>query len=178
MKDRELINALKRREEGALQELMRRYNGLLRYVVRPILRDEGEIEECLSDIYWKLWEKIDTFDFSKGSLTAWLTVIARNTALNRVRYQKPKPDSLETLGEEPATEGPEEILLRKERLQQLMDVVNGLKEKERDLFYRRYYYCQSSVQIAAELGLTVRAVEGRLRRLRQKLRHSRYFNGE
>ena len=44
--------------------------------------------------------------------------------------------------------------------------------QERDLFYRKYYYCQSTAQMAAELGLTERAVEGRLYRLqglRQKL---------
>ena len=37
------------------------------------------------------------------------------------------------------------------------------------MFYRKYYYCQSTAQIAAELGLTERGVEGRLYRLRQKL---------
>ena len=41
---------------------------------------------------------------------------------------------------------------------------------ERELFYRKYYYCQSTAQMAAELGLTERAVEGRLYRLRQTLR--------
>ena len=40
----------------------------------------------------------------------------------------------------------------------------------RDLFYRKYYYCQSTAQMAAELSLTERAVEGRLYRLRQSLR--------
>ena len=178
MKDRDLIDALKCGEEGALQELMGRYSGLLRYVVRPILCDEGDIEECLSDIYWKLWKNRDVFDFSKGSVTAWFTVVARNTALDRVRRKREDPEPLDTIRDVPAVESPEEILLRKERLRALMDVVNSLKEKERDLFYRKYYYCQSSRQIAAELGLTVRAVEGRLRRLRQKLRYSRWLDGD
>ena len=42
---------------------------------------------------------------------------------------------------------------------------------ERELFYRKYYYCQSTAQIAAELGITERAAEGRLYRLRQRLRN-------
>ena len=46
----------------------------------------------------------------------------------------------------------------------------ALPVQERDLFYRKYYYCQSTAQMAAELGLTERAVEGRLYRLRQGLR--------
>ena len=35
------------------------------------------------------------------------------------------------------------------------------------LFYRKYYYLQPTAQIAAELGMTERAVEGRLYRLKK-----------
>ena len=48
--------------------------------------------------------------------------------------------------------------------------MRSLPIHERDLFYRKYYYCQSTAQMAAELSLTERAVEGRLYRLRQTLR--------
>ena len=41
---------------------------------------------------------------------------------------------------------------------------------DRNLFYRKYYYLQSTAQMAAELGLTERGVEGRLHRLRKRLR--------
>ena len=50
---------------------MRRYGPLLRYIIAPILPDEREQEECLSDIYWKIWEKIASFDPLRGSLRAW-----------------------------------------------------------------------------------------------------------
>ena len=45
-----------------------------------------------------------------------------------------------------------------------------LPPKDRMLFYRKYYYLQPTAQIAAELGLTERAVEGRLYRLKKQLR--------
>ena len=48
--------------------------------------------------------------------------------------------------------------------------LEALDQRDRLLFYRKYYYCQSTAQIARELGLTERAVEGRLYRLRQGLR--------
>lgn len=38
-------------------------------------------------------------------------------------------------------------------------------------FYRKYYYLQSTAQIARELGMTERAVEGKLYRLKKKLRN-------
>lgn len=48
--------------------------------------------------------------------------------------------------------------------------------RDRALLYRKYYYLQSTAQIAAELGMTARAVEGRLYRLKKQLR--RMLGGE
>ena len=45
-----------------------------------------------------------------------------------------------------------------------------LPVKDQALLYRKYYYLQSTEQIARELGTTPRAVEGRLYRLKQKLK--------
>ena len=64
---------------------------------------------------------------------------------------------------------PEQALLQKERLQAVVRAVSGLSDRDRALFYRKYYYYQSTAQMAAELGLTERAVEGRLYRIRKRL---------
>ena len=55
-------------------------------------------------------------------------------------------------------------------MEQLKAAIAGLPSLDRKLFYRRYYYLQPVAQIAAELGMSQRAIEGRLYRLRQKLR--------
>ena len=47
---------------------------------------------------------------------------------------------------------------------------SDLSQKERNLFYRKYYYLQSTEKIAAEMGMTVRSVEGKLYRIKKKLR--------
>lgn len=49
--------------------------------------------------------------------------------------------------------------------------LQALPARDRALLYRKYYYRQSTAQIAAELGLTERGVEGRLYRLKRRLRH-------
>ncbi len=65
---------------------------------------------------------------------------------------------------------PEEVLLRQERQTALQAALGQLSAGERLLFYRKYYYLPSTAQIALELGLTERAVEGRLYRLKRQLR--------
>lgn len=54
---------------------------------------------------------------------------------------------------------------------ELSRALSSLSRRDYLLFYRKYYYLQSTAQIAAELGVTERAVEGRLYRLRKKLQH-------
>ena len=54
--------------------------------------------------------------------------------------------------------------------QELLEALGHLLPEERLLFYRKYYYLQSTAQIAAEMGMTERAVEGKLYRLKRRLR--------
>ena len=90
-------------------------------------------------------------------------------ALNRARAKGTEDAPLEDTV--PHGDGSaEDEVLRRERQAKLRAAIAGLPVYERELFYRKYYYCQSTAQMAAELGLTERAVEGRLYRLRQTLR--------
>lgn len=172
MEDQELVALLNAREARGLDELLRRHGPMLRYIIHPILTDSREQEECLADVTLQVWEKIGGYDVERGSFLAWLSALTRNTALNRRRDSLRNCRSPERLDQEMADPAPglEEALLEKERARRLQEAVNRLGTIERSLFYRKYYYLQSTAQMAAELGLTERAVEGRLRRLRLRLR--------
>ena len=67
-------------------------------------------------------------------------------------------------------ETPEERLLRKERRKELLDAIAQLSQQDRLIFYRKYYYLQTTAQIASEIGMTERAIEGRLYRIKKRLR--------
>ena len=168
MTDAELMEQFTQNNTQGMEALLRQYGPLLRYVIGGVLRDAQDAEDCYSEVSLALWQKQEAFDPEKGSLSAWLTAIARNTALNhlkarirREKHQSEEPTEVLT---------PEQEVLRKERAEQLRAAVTHLPEADRKLFYRRYYYLQPVSQIAAELGLSQRAVEGRLYRLRQRLR--------
>ena len=169
MDDKALMTRIAAGDEAALQALLRRFTPLLRYILRPILPDERDCEECLADISMRIWQSAGTFDGQKGTLNGWLTALARNAALNRARARRSPEEPLEDTV--PHGDGSaEDEVLRRERQARLRAVIAALPIHERDLFYRKYYYCQSTAQMAAELSLTERAVEGRLYRLRQTLR--------
>ena len=168
MDEKEILELLKAGNEKGLEEFIRRYNALIRYVVSPILPDSRDAEEAVSQITLRVWESAALFDESKGSVTAWLTAIARNTALNISRKNKNAAISLE---EEhlSSLSTPEEEIIKKERKALIFEALSALSEKDRAFFYRKYYFFQSTAQIARELSLTERAVEGRLYRIKKRL---------
>ena len=169
MEDASLMKQIAGGDEAALQALLRRYGPLIRYILRPILSDQRDREECYADISLKIWQTAGSFDETKGTLKAWLTVLSRNSALNHARRRAEADAPLEENMPHEAGSA-EEALLRRERQAKLKAAITALPPEERNLFYRKYYYCQPTAQMAAELCLTERAVEGRLYRLRQRLR--------
>lgn len=168
MTEAELLGQFAQNHDQGMEALLRQYTPLLRYVIGGVLRDTQDAEDCFSEVSLALWQKLDGFDPGKGSLSAWLTAIARNSALNylkaRLRREKHQPE------EPPEVLTPEQEVLRRERAEQLRNIVSKLPDLDRKIFYRRYYYLQPISQITAELGLSQRAVEGRLYRLRKRLR--------
>ena len=170
MKEKDLVQRLKDRDETALEELLRRFGPLMRYIIAPILSGDQDREECLSETVLTVWEKIDSYDPAKSAWTTWLTAVTRNGALNRARKLR-REDTQELTPDIPSPEPtPEELVIQKEREAALVEALQYLGDRERMLFYRKYYYRQSTAQMAAELGMTQRAVEGRLYRIKEKLR--------
>lgn len=172
MQENTVERLLLEKNEQGMDALLLRYGPLMRYIISPILQNPQDREDCLSEVSMRVWEKIGQFDGEKGSFRAWLTAITRNTALNHAR--RASGSSAEELSESTPSPDPtpEETLLKKERQEALKTALSRLSYKDRLLFYRKYYYRQSTAQIAAELGMTERAVEGKLYRVKKQLRKS------
>ena len=62
MEDTRLVHALQNRQNGAMEQFQTAYTPLLRYIIAPILPDERDREECLSDVLLRVWDSIGTFD--------------------------------------------------------------------------------------------------------------------
>ena len=157
------MERLQQGDREALEPLLAHYEGMLRYIVSGVLSDPHRQEDCLAEVRLKLWEKREQYDPERSSPATWLTVLCRNAAVDHLRSaQRHSAEALDETRPDPAP-GPEEQLLRKERAERLERALASLSSK--------YYYLQSTARIAAELGLTPRAVEGRLYRIRKGLQN-------
>lgn len=178
MSEEEIVERIKNRDETGLPLLAEKYGKLLVYIISGILGNRiNDIEECVNDTYLKFWQNAAEFDFKRASLAAYLKIIARNTALNRLRDLKRHEEC--RIGEDisefadicaDVRQNLEGQIVRRERIEHLNDVIAKLPERERELMIRKYFYLQSSKTIARAMKTTVNAVDTRLSRLRGKLR--------
>jgi RNA polymerase sigma-70 factor (ECF subfamily) len=84
--DESLMAALKAKDREALAELFRRYSRLVFSVGLRILRDVGEAEEIVQEVFIFLYERAELFDENKGAARAWLVQVAHHRSLDRQEY--------------------------------------------------------------------------------------------
>ncbi len=85
---RRLADALARAGRGsqaALSEVYEATSAKLFGICIRILRDRGEAEDALQDIYLNVWRKAASFDAERASPITWLATLARNRAIDRLR---------------------------------------------------------------------------------------------
>jgi len=83
--DAALVGALQAREESALVELSARYRGVLIGVITKVTHDLTESEDILQEVLIQVWDRIESYDASRGKLSSWLSTVARRRAIDRIR---------------------------------------------------------------------------------------------
>lgn len=178
MTDEEILTLILNNEEKGLSFLAEKYEKLLIYIAAGILGNRiRDVEECVNDTYLKFWKNAGTYDMKKASMAAYLKVIVRNTAINRLRdirrhEEKAHREDFTDIAATYADIGQniENKIENKEKAEYLSKVIASLQDKDRELVLRKYFYVQSSKIIAEAMNMTVTAVDSRLSRLRTKMK--------
>ena len=79
-----LVLRCRRRDEGALEELIRHWEKRLFYYIRRLVSDEEDAWDVLQETWLKVVRQIGSLRQAR-SLPMWLYRIARNTAMSRLR---------------------------------------------------------------------------------------------
>src|SRR5215470_16746415 len=90
--DMRLIARIRAGDQGGMSELYDRYSNVVYSVALRVLQETTAAEDVLQDVFMQLWRNPDAFDASRGSLAAWLAVISRHRAIDRVRQRRPETD--------------------------------------------------------------------------------------
>jgi RNA polymerase sigma-70 factor (ECF subfamily) len=161
--DAALIEGIVQRDQTALATLYDRYAGMLSSVLNRILRDQQAAEEILQDIFFQLWRAPSRFDPARGSLPAWLTVIARNRAISRLRRHNPAAgeELLDTSAV--STFNIETAAAQQQLLGRVKGALENLPAEQRTAIELAYFEGMSHSEIARRTGDPLGTVKTRLR---------------
>lgn len=170
--EKRLAAELKKGSTAALGEIIDGLSGYVCTVVRNFSRgtlSEDEIDELLSDIFFKLWQNREKLDADCG-LRPYLSACARNAVKNRFR-DMPEINS-EDISELEIPDGfsIEDQAELNEIMRCLDEGLNTLSEKSREIFARFYFFGERTPEIARITGLSESAVRSTLSKTRSKLK--------
>jgi len=166
--DMRLIARIRAGEPGAMSELYDRYSSVVYGVALRVLQDAAAAEDVLQDIFLQLWRKPDAFDSSRGSLVAWLAVIARHRAIDRLRQRRPETDIEEVVIAGTTDLGDEtERSLVVEKVREALGEMNADQRKALEL---AYFQGLTHSEIAEKTGEPLGTIKTRIRSGLQSLR--------
>lgn len=84
--DERLVARTQAGDEAALRALLDRYGRTVLNVGMRVLRDPGEAQELVQDVFLQVYRKAHLFDPGKGSFRSWLVRLASNRAFDRREY--------------------------------------------------------------------------------------------
>jgi RNA polymerase sigma-70 factor, ECF subfamily len=177
--DADLFLRLQNGETDALAILYDRHAALVYGIALHLLTNTSEAEDLTQDVFLILTKK-SAYDPQRGSLRTYLSILTRSRALDRLRtHSRRQQIRYQAVNEQEqvSSASPIEEAVQLERSQEVLEALEQLSTKEREVLKMAYYQGLSQVEIATRLSTALGTVKSRTRRgllkLRQALTNSR-----
>ena len=181
MTDQELLELLHTNPQKGFEVIISEYTGLMYAIAYNKLSSIGtreDIEECVSDIFALFYKQRTSFDLSKGSIKAFLMILAKRTAIKQFKKACSGNAELTFIDEETfpleliiAKEDTTAHLIEKENRMTIIKAVKSLGEPDSSIILRKYYLGETAREIARTVNLSQNAVEKRIARSLRKLQN-------
>jgi RNA polymerase sigma-70 factor (ECF subfamily) len=179
--DAVLVEAARRHDPDAFEEIVTRYGARIFRLARNITRNREDAEEVSQDSFARAFLHVDSFRGDSRFYT-WLTRIAINQALMKLRTRRRRelqhvypdtPEEVQFCAEvADDTPTPEQQYSQKELQRILASAMEELPLASREVLQLREVEERSTAETARILGLSISAVKSRMLRGRQKLRQA------
>lgn len=173
--DIEIITLFRERNEKAISAVSVKYGHTCKRIAGNILRNDEDAEECVNDVYLKVWENIPPDH--PNSLGAYVGRITRNAAVDRYRSEHSEkrgggevPLIIDELAECISDNtNIEKTAEHRDLIEAINRFLDGLAAERRIAFVSRYCLCEDIKTIAQKLGITQNNVSVNLGRTRKSL---------
>ena len=178
MTDYELRELMTESVQKCHRAVFDKYCNYVYAIVINVLRNCGsreDIEDCVSDIFLKIYKRFDeSTDFS-GNLKGFIGTVSRNTAIDAFRRINATNNRFVSIDDEIMEEVRSDERLventeKRELSRILLGKIRDLGEPDSTIIIQQYFYNRTAKEIAKSISMTSAAVQKRSSRAKQKLK--------
>lgn len=174
--DQAALTRLARGDQNALAELYDRHARSIYSLALRILRERADAEDIVQEVFAQAWNQAGRFDTSRGAVAAWLLMMARSRAIDRLRSRRSRPETASdaaVVERMPDAAVRQDLqLLSSEQVELVKSALNGLPPPQREALELAYYEGLTHTEIADRLAEPLGTVKTRIRQAVIKLRES------
>ncbi|MGH8214386.1 MAG: sigma-70 family RNA polymerase sigma factor [Rhodanobacteraceae bacterium] len=158
-------------DRQAFAELYRRTSSRLFGVCVHMLRERGEAEDVLQNVYIAIWRRAERFDPARAAAMTWLITLARNQCIDRLRKHREVPldeaKAARLTDPDPDPSAHSEASEERQRLERCLDTLAGQQKADvRAAFFSGATYNE----LAKRCGVPLATMKSRIRRSLIRLR--------
>ena len=172
-------SALETGDTKAYTKLMQIYRDPIFFMLKEKINNEEVAKDLTIETLGKAFKKLHLYQ-PNFAFSTWIYTIARNNCIDYLRKNKLPTVSIDKISihddgshkhfDLPSSDpNPEALVIQKQRIRILRDIVEQLKPKYRDLVKLRYFKEFSYDEISEELELPLGTIKAQLHRAREQL---------
>jgi len=171
--DGDLLARLRARDQLALAELYDRYGGMAYRLILRMVRDKGIAEDLVQETFLRVWNRAAGFDSDRGAVGPWLLAVARNRAIDYLRYRDRRVENKLELNE---TEHPSLFAemptdpIHFDLVRRIKSALGQLTPQQRESIELAYFEGLSQAEIAVRMRQPLGTVKTWMRRALQQMR--------
>jgi len=164
----ELVAQIALGSQDALARLYDQTSPMLNGLLLRILERPEDAEEVMLDVYMKAWKYSARYTDQRGSVSAWLMIMARNAAIDRIRQKRAQPKTMAfepavTPEPETADASPEEQTAEHERRRRVQRFLKELPPEQREAVELAFFGGLTHAELAERLREPLGTVKSRIR---------------
>lgn len=169
--EQNFITQLIRKNEQALDYVIDTYGYVIKAVVRKHLYNlESFQDECINDVLLGIWNNINSFDKDRSTFKNWIIGISKFKAIDYKRkylkdLKNSNIDDLNIVKDDFAEE-----IIKDELSKEIKEMMDCLKEKDREIFYKLYVEEKEMDEVSEDIGMKRDVIYNRISRAKKKIK--------
>lgn len=172
--------AIEKGDQKAFAELMHRYRESVYFMMLKMCNNKDDADDLTIEAFGRAFKKLDQYS-PNYAFSTWLFKIASNNAIDFIRKKKQMNSvSIDNKGENSEsrehsaniktdTLDPEEHFIKKQKIELVRVLVDGLKPKYKEMIELFYFHEMSHEEISQKLDLPIGTIKAQLFRARDLL---------